>query len=777
MITFRNQFVRWITALLFVSACKPAPPSGQTVSWESCLSALASMDHVPVLDERNITLYSSHDRSGGNNDFNNFHGPGSESGWVTLVDLNGPGCIRRLWMTGTDPGHPIRIYIDGDKTPRVEMSLDALFGATSPWTPPLAQYVNMCYYSYVPITYAMSIRIEIKEPNVHPIWGPRRIFYQVAAESFSSGTRVESYPKQMSQTQLQAAAEVGKRWTALIEERAITWPASTVQTPITSGQRSNVWEAEGSGNLVNWQVQVAPANDSTWSRIDQEYLLQDSVLRVYYDGQTVPSIETPLGVFFANAWRKRSYGSAWFTSSEDGYACRLPLPYAKGIRIEIENGADRDITVQFHAEQSHERAANYGYLHAEYRRSGPEGAQPHLVTRVNGKGKFLGCFLGVTGLDQSWWILEGDERMWVDGNSQPVWLGTGLEDYFNGGWYYRGSVFGALNANFDRSPFRVAQFRHQHPDPVSFTTFFQMEFERMKDERSGLPVKGWFQSVAYFYLEKPSGVAALPADRAVRRSVENPNHRSTTMIQLVELERANDFHAAKRLVEEYLERYPGAEEEGVFRLRHLEYRRYLGEPVGNNEYAPFLTGIHGETAKQHAELLVWFYEQSDRALVGLNSNGKTRLFLNNQFLLSGDHPYNLFVVGTIVTNGSQRLAAQTDMVRGDAWVQAGIRTRDGVAGFGPGTMANRNVETNWRNKPAVPPAWQPVGIRQIPRGVPDAPYIGGIPNAFILVQSKSYPVTGFDWAYHQGTYYFIKDFEAPVTNWPSFSSIMTGLQK
>jgi hypothetical protein len=117
---------------------------------EQCLRELVSMDKLPVLDGRAITMYSSFDRSGGNNDFNNFPARGTEPGWVTLVDLKGPGCIRRIWMTGMDPGHPIRVFIDGEKKPRVDTTLDDLFGKVAPWNRPVAQFINMCYYSYVP---------------------------------------------------------------------------------------------------------------------------------------------------------------------------------------------------------------------------------------------------------------------------------------------------------------------------------------------------------------------------------------------------------------------------------------------------------------------------------------------------------------------------------------------------------------------------------------------------------------------------------------------------
>ncbi|HMP89631.1 MAG TPA: DUF2961 domain-containing protein [Kiritimatiellia bacterium] len=760
-----------------ISSCGKPSGDGRHINWQECLEELTDFSQLPSLTKRQIDMYSTYDRTGGNNDFNNFHGRSKDPGWVVLVDLKGPGCIRRFWMTGSDPGHPIRIYLDGEKNPSIDTTIDDLFGKEAPWTPPLAQYVNMCFYSYLPITYNRSIRIEIKEPNVHPFWGPRRLYFQINAETFSAGTTIETLPRKWSEEHLAAVARVGAAWDARINSHDVPDMTELPLVRIQPGEKKTVFEHSGRGIMPEWHLLVQPYDSSTWSRIDQEFLLQDTILRIFYNGNNYASIETPLGDFFANAWRKRSFGSWWMTSGENGYSCRLPLPFSESIRIEIENGSDREIAARLQAEVENARSEDDGYLHAEFRRSGPDGGLPHLVTRINGRGKFIGCFLGVTGLDPSWWILEGDERMWVDSNPNPFWQGTGLEDYFNGGWYYRGAVFHALSASFDRAPFRVAQYRHHHPDPLFFDHYFMMDFERMNQENSGVPVRGTFRSVAYSYLAEPVAVQPLNPNRQARRASDNPFDREIFMLQLVELERMNDFHSAMRMVEEYLERFPESAESGVYKLRLLEYRRYLGKTDLDDEFKGFLNGEHGDTAKQQAELLKWFYEHPNRAIVGMNVNGRGRLAINNQNVLSGDHPYNLFVTGMELTPGTHQIATQVDMQRAGPWLQVGVRSHTGVVGTGPGTWSTRSVDSGWRTATPDPRAWHRTGIRDVPRGVPDAPYIGGIANAFILVQSKSYPISGLDWSYYQGTMYFRQDFDFPIIGWPAFSRDMTGLKQ
>lgn len=766
-----------LTALLCIGCGQKVDVPDDGRPWTAFMEDLVTYEQLPILGDSHIRMVSSADPTGGNNDFNNFQSRSKEPGWVVLLDEQGPGCIRRLWMTGTDMGHPVRIYIDGEKTPRLEAGMEDLFGNTEPWLPPLAQYHNMCFYSYVPIPFNRSIRIETKEPNVHPVWGPRRIYYHISVETYSDGRSVESYPAQFTDQQLAMAAQVRDRWDEVLESRDVPITDASINIVVGSRERATVWEQEGPGNLAAWLIAVTPDDPNAWTVMDTEYLLQDAVLRVYYDGRDEASIATPLGDFFSNAWRKRELGNLWMTSGPDGYNFRVPMPFRESIRFEIENGADRPIRVAFKPETTEGPGQDAGYLHAEWRRSGPQTDENHLITAVQGRGKFLGCFLGVTGLDNSWWILEGDERMWVDDSKEPVWDGTGLEDYFNGGWYYRGAVFSALSASLDRSPFRVAQYRHQHPDPVSFERNFRMDFERMRNPQTGAPVQGWFHSVAYFYLAEPTAVVDAPADRTARRAVDDPYYPQTLLLQILELERMNDFRSALRAVEEYLERFPDADDTGVYRLRHLEYRRHLGEPITAESYEPFLQGEHGEAAQEQARLLTWYYENDRRAIIGMSVNGLGRLYLDGQTVLTGDHPYNLFVAGIELDDGPHALAGQVEARRSDPWFQVGIRTHTGVTGTGMGTLAGLELHSGWRTTDVHSPPWHSVGIRDIPRGAPDAPYIGGIGNAFILVQSKSYPVSMPGWGTQGNPAYFRENFTVPIKGWPSFARDMTGLSR
>jgi hypothetical protein len=753
-----------------------APPGARP--WRDFVRDLA--DTRRLADWTNIPgakLVSSYDPTGGNDDFNHFKGPGRDPGWVVLADLQGPGVVRRFWTTGVERGHFFRLYFDGERRPRVAGPIDELFGERFPFTPPLARYLNLCWYSYVPLTFQKSLRIETQAPPVHPLYGPRRLFYQVNVETFSAGGAVQTFPATLSGEDRAALEEAGRAW-----RRSVEWPsndwAGVEGVAIPPGESAVVLRAEGPGVVEDWSLEVRPADPAGWTQRDREYLLQDAVLRVAYDDAAAPSVEVPVGNFFANEWRERHYGTLMMGSGPAGYRCRWPMPFRRALAVSLANGADRAIVARCAARVRPGAPPGAPFLHAEWRRSGPENGAPHVVAEFKGPGLFAGCLLGVTGAgggqtDNSWWILEGDEELFVDGERRPSWHGTGLEDYFNGGWYYRGAAFAALHGILDRAPFRVAQFRHHLVDPVRFRASFRMTFERGDRNVS----HGWFQSTAFAYLDAPRPVHSCPVSRDERRANPERYERQTMMLQLVELERMNNFRKALDLCVEYQERQPGAEENGLYALRAIEYRRLLGEPVAREEYQPFLDGAHGSAAAEQAKLLAWFHERPDRALIGLYASGQGRLFLDGTEVAQGDDPHRLFVSGVTLQDGPHRLAAQVGWRRPDAWFQAAVRTSGGLVGTGPGTRVARDAPADWMTTDSFSDAWYVAESRDVPRGVPDAPVIGGRANAFVLLQSKAYALGLHDWGHHRGNAHYRLDFSTPLNGWPGFAFQMSGLDR
>ncbi|MCZ7591971.1 MAG: DUF2961 domain-containing protein [Kiritimatiellae bacterium] len=485
-----------------------------------------------------------------------------------------------------------------------------------------------------------------------------------------------------------------------------------------------------------------------------------------------------MATFFGNAWRHRDYGSLLLGASPTTFRSGFPLAFPGSVAISLLNGSDHPVRAVFAGAPEALTDPSPRYFHAEWRKTGPDAGIPHTIANFNGSGLFAGAFLGLTGKgvtqqDDSWWLLEGDEAMFVDDEPSPSWRGTGLEDYFNGGWYYRSAVFSALHGIFDRVPFRTAQYRHQLVDPVTFSRSLRMTIERGDRNVS----HAWFQSVAFAYLDEPTVVQPVPPNRNDRRAVENRFDWQDVMLQLTELERMNNFERAIALIDEYGERFPDAPDLGVYALRKLEYRRLLGENISAEEMAPFLTGERGPQAQEQAKLLDWFYAKPNRVLVGINANSQAQLYFNGEAVARTDHPLAWVVVGKEADGSSAVVAADATMIRQEPWVQLGLRTHDGFAGSGIGTKRARRISGAWNAETGDQTQWKPVPNPDLLRGTPDAPFIGSVANAFILFGSKSYSVRSEDWAYYQGRGYFRMDIPLPLDGWPAQAREITGLER
>ena len=75
-----------------------------------------------------------------------------EDGSILIAEMQGPGYISRIWSADPQGGH-IKIYIDGEENPVIDMPFKDLFNCT------LFNYDKLCYISskgkncYIPITW------------------------------------------------------------------------------------------------------------------------------------------------------------------------------------------------------------------------------------------------------------------------------------------------------------------------------------------------------------------------------------------------------------------------------------------------------------------------------------------------------------------------------------------------------------------------------------------------------------------------------------------------
>jgi hypothetical protein len=241
--------------------------------------------------------------------------------------------------------------------------------------------------------------------------------------------------------------------------------------PIAPGETASLGVIQGAGCVKHLWITLATFPPA-------EHELVTTVLRMYWDGEPSPSVETPLGDFFGLPFGRRlNFVSLPLQASpEDGKAmnCWFPMPYAKGARFEVKNEGDARVILFFYVdyEEYPELEPGLGRFHAWWtRRSrtrglaaergwtrrdyhlddrrpvgagfgfpGPwnapnlTGADNYVILDVEGDGQYVGCALGIDVFERQVndWYGEGDDMIFIDGEPWPPRLhGTGTEDYFN----------------------------------------------------------------------------------------------------------------------------------------------------------------------------------------------------------------------------------------------------------------------------------------------------------------------------------------------------------
>ena len=174
-------------------------------------------------------------------------------------------------------------------------------------------------------------------------------------------------------------------------------------------------------------------------------LLRCLILRIYFDGNPFPSVESPVGDFFGvGHCEYRQYLSRFLGMSSGGFYSYFPMPFEKGMRIEMENLHDSipaDIFLNVNYQALEHLDAQAGRFHCQFRCGENTGPEPMDVLQTEGRGHYVGCAVSMQGQEYNYLAyLEAPEYICIDQDDieHPQIVGTGLEDYFNGGLVFPG---------------------------------------------------------------------------------------------------------------------------------------------------------------------------------------------------------------------------------------------------------------------------------------------------------------------------------------------------
>jgi hypothetical protein len=300
---------------------------------------------------------------------------------------------------------------------------------------------------------------------------------------------------------------------------------------VAPGETLLLGDIEGQGAIQ--QIWITPAHVN-W---------RDLILRIHWDDQNHPSVEAPLGDFFACGWGRYAHVSSLAVCVNPGRAfnCYWEMPFRSRARLTLENrNPDAEAVIYWQINYAlTEVPEDVAYFHASFRRTNPLPFKQDYVVLdgVRGRGHYVGTYVA-WGVNNSGWWGEGEIKFFMDGDEWPTICGTGTEDYFCGAYNFDA---GTVDPTFARSfiefttPYagmpqvirpdgtyqsqeRFGLYRWHIMDPIRFETDLKVTLQAIgwrtgKENRRYLPLQDDIASVAYWYQTLPAAPFPTLPDR------------------------------------------------------------------------------------------------------------------------------------------------------------------------------------------------------------------------------------------------------------------------
>lgn len=361
-----------------------------------------------------------------------------------IFEIEGAGAITRMWMTQGENGisEPLdentrlRLTLDGSATPVIDLPLPEVFGVQPPFTPPLA--VDRLDSSggniaYVPMAFRDGCRLSLVGAEAERIW------FQISGHRLASPDGVSSF----------TGGEDLTDWRTLLESPGAdpwvdgaTHPSFSGVIGLDPGETAIVADLVGPDSLTGLRFDLLR---SVWSEV---------TLTLVFD--ETERTELTLDDFFAiGRAGDQATRAVMIGAGDDGELYSyFPMPFFRSARVELglADSAQNPVEIDFVIRRRNQiPARDSGIFGAQLRVVDPSvpGLDSSIAT-IAGPGRWVGLFLEAGSIgSQSQAFLEGDERVFADDSPHPALYGTGVEDFFGGGFYYR--VDGTTSTPFRRA--------------------------------------------------------------------------------------------------------------------------------------------------------------------------------------------------------------------------------------------------------------------------------------------------------------------------------------
>ena len=484
----------------------------QPVTLNSLLEEMADRQHLSYFPEIQYELkqFSSYNRRSknpdstgwyANNDMSHFLRVENQDGRREFVmfDVEGPGAIVRWWMTFYKAQNGIiRVYLDHNTEPVIEgspaevLSGDMLagypFSASVQEGAPLGEEGRDYDHNlYLPIPFSKHARIayECDSLTLKYNYGPIKVkegyywpdvFYNINYRKYPLGTQVVSFSKEALDETKPLIEKVSG---FLLDESVKPDTVSNFQNTIQSGD-SLIIDFVGKEYAIDrLSLELLAEN--------MEQALRSVVLMASFDG--IQTVWVPVGEFFGVGYMPAPHRTWINERREDSrMESRWIMPFQGECQIAIINFGTEKIqlkgSIGFTKYDWRSNSMYFGAAWHEYhhiRTRDEQGLKFDInFIDIQGKGVYVGDQITLFNNTYHWWG-EGDEKIFVDGETFPSSFGTGSEDYY-GYSFGRPEPFshpflsqpiGKGNTNWGVT----VNMRHRSLDAIPFTSSIDANIE------------------------------------------------------------------------------------------------------------------------------------------------------------------------------------------------------------------------------------------------------------------------------------------------------------
>lgn len=438
--------------------------------------------------------------------------PADAQGWSLAADLEGPGALTGIWISDSSQAS-VRIDVDGATALEARVSA-VQRGDEAPFGPPFSSATPAGgLWARFPVGFDRQARVWLRDMK-----GP----YGVSAVRFAADVRVAPFRRELDDEARQVALDIGK---ILEESQPATMPAdpaellhSPVEDYVLRQRRTYSVASQrnlAAGEALKESLEKAGVVRALYVALTDRsnpralYALHRCLIRIRSDGRQTPDVECPLIDFFGAAFDYSGFNSVPMGTQrylnvplpdrrvgQDYYFyCYYPMPFVNGATIELYNGSEEAIGVMLYLRVDRS-APPEGALRfrAGFRREDPCRGAEFVAGDLVGRGRLVGCTLGVHCPREAWWG-GGGVRATIDrGTAMQIAADTAA--YFGDGPGLHLGTSALTGVTRQSSYGKSAAFRWHISDDIPFQRSLRLGFtNRQAEGRQDV----FYSAVIYWY--------------------------------------------------------------------------------------------------------------------------------------------------------------------------------------------------------------------------------------------------------------------------------------